>query len=175
MSDEQRKVSKATVFKYGSLPIFSTIFLILIFSLIALSLYTGQKHGYLYGILGFLLFVPFFSTLGLFVILGYSDVIVDEAGISRRLLGWVWRSLLWSEIGLIRVINVQASGAIQERTVMAIIPIETKSGRKLRNMGFGKDVDMPGRLLNVMNRYVAKYKIPVEFKAGDSIVSADHL
>lgn len=165
----------AYIFKYASL---STLMLICsapIVILILVSIYGVSKHGHTDGLLGLALFLPFFLILGAFVVLGKSDVILDEKGVSRRLLGWEWCSVSWDNVELVRVVEVSGRAAQFGRSMIAIVPAQSVPGRKSRNIVFSKDVDEVGKLVTEMNRYIAAYRIPVERRAAGTIIKMDHV
>jgi len=175
MSERKPSTTEIDVFKYASLPTFFFIFSIPILILLGVSIHGLSKYGYVNGMLGMVIFSSIFFIGGIFVCLGYSDVIVDDQGVSRRLLGWVWRSISWDKIELIRIVEISGRSAQFARSMVAIVPIQSVSGRKLRSIVFSKEVDAAGRLVTAMNRRIAQYRIPVEHKTASSIVRSDHI
>jgi hypothetical protein len=106
---------------------------------------------------------------------GFSDVVISAEGVARKLYGWTWRSLKWSEIKLIRVLDAPVPTAQKTRTFIKLIPGQSNSKKKSRSIVIGKDIEMAGKLVTMLNTYIIKYKIPVENVIEGVSTKSDHL
>lgn len=162
------------VFKYWELlPLFS-FFLVISIVLIAFSLYAGYRHGFMVGSIGFV-FVAFFLLLSVNVVLGCSDVVIDDVDVSRNFSGWTWRAIPWNEIASIRVVDVSAPLAQKSRTIVTLISKKYADGKCRRNMAFARDVDMVGAFVSAMNQRITQYNIPVERMRAGLSAKLDHI
>jgi hypothetical protein len=162
------------VFGYQVLSISVIMFssLILLFVFFSIKIY--GEYGYRDAFIFFIVCVPFFFGLAFLTLLDRSDVVVNVDGVARSLFGWTWRSILWSDIEIIRVSEMPVLTAQKTRVFYKIIPARPGS-KKMRSIVIGKDLDMAGRFITLMNVYIASHKIPVGILVNGVPTRTDHL
>ena len=132
--------------------------------------------------LGYALLLSFLSLfLTAFVciaIVGSSDIIIDDQGISRRLFGKVWRTIHWDNIKIIKTFHVVAQG-FRPKSVRAftIYPTIAPIGWSYLSgsIGFTESFANVEQLIELINHYVSKHNIKIEVKVNDMKTPATHL
>lgn len=162
-------------FKYQSLPISIAMFSLFICLSVFFAIRIFDQYGYREAFLFSVIVVPVLTGLALLTTFDRSDVVVGADGISRKLFGWTWRSVLWRDIELIRVLDSPVLTAQKKRAFVKIIPSRPQSGGKVHNLVIGKDLDMAGRFITVMNLHIANFQIPVETVLNGISNKTDHL
>lgn len=115
------------------------------------------------------IFMGSISMIGVFLVTSRADVVVSEAGVSRRLWGRTLRQISWENIKKIRVFKIYHQAYRRKVRVFHVLPVRP-SGFRLSPSGkifFLEEEDL-GDLIEHMNRRIAAQGIPVEVSVGGS-------
>jgi len=112
----------------------------------------------------FLFATIFFLFLGAHWIAGWSDIIIDERGISRSILGMSWRVIKWEDIRFILIResfdpNARKKFKFYEINSISKPKSEILSGAK---MTISERMEQPREFIELINKYISKYNIKVE-------------
>lgn len=163
------------VFKYQGLSFSIVIFSVFISLSLFFAFKISDQYGYREAFIFFIIVVPVLVWLALLTAFDRSDVVIDEDGISKRLFGWTWRSVLWRDIESIRVLDSPVLSAQKKRVFVKIIPIQPKVGKEVKNLVVGTDLEMAGRFITLMNNQIVRLKISVEIVLNGVSNKTDHL
>lgn len=99
------------------------------------------------------------------VMLGQADVVIDDEGIVRKRWGLGLQKIAWINVRLIKVDRSVALG----KGVVRVINVFPRKGLKLWPLGrmaFAENVNSPSKLIELINLYAARHKIPLEINEG---------
>lgn len=129
------------------------------------------------GGLAIVLLLMFFWVMGFMLMVGRSDVIIDDQGISRCFLGKTWRTIRWDNI--MRITKFPVSDGFGKIVKGYNIFPKVKprfSFNPSGKMTFGEYMDDIPKLIEMLNFYVLKYDIKVEVRETPygEFISAEH-
>jgi hypothetical protein len=134
-----------------------------LFLFLGLAIETGRQGTVTFGepimFGGFLLF----SILGTISFLDQSDIVVDDQGISRCILGWPWKKIRWDNVRLITAFPVSGGPGYSARA-FNIFPIVKPQFRLLPSgkILFNDKVQNASTLVELLNQYALKHGIKIE-------------
>jgi hypothetical protein len=117
------------------------------------------------------------ESLGAIGILGSSDIIINDWGISRCLFGKTVQAINWSNAKRIWLFNF--TDLFTQKTVKAftIYPLEKPQFRILPGgkIVFGEECTNIDELLSLLNHYAVKHRIPIEREVDGKPTPVDHI
>jgi hypothetical protein len=110
-------------------------------------------------------------------IVRHSDVAIDDDGISRTFAGMTWQKINWNNVD--RIVSFKSSSDDDGTLNRAfnLFP-KVKSGFRLIPSGkmvFGDSVDLKGQFIRLLNYYVDKYQIRLEYQTLTGTIVIDRL
>jgi hypothetical protein len=115
--------------------------------------------------------ISFVLLGGAVLLFGRSDVVTDDQGISRRLFGWTWQTVLWTNIRLITAFPVTGGYGYTARAFNIFPSVRPKvrlmpSGK----MMFTDKMSDASRLVELLNHYASIHGIKIEIR--DSLMGS---
>ena len=123
--------------------------------------------------------VIFFPAVILMVFLGIvrlSDVAIDDKGIEQIFAGVTWQRIEWNNVDRIVSFKSSTEDGVVKRG-FNLFP-KVRSGFRLLPSGkmvFGDSVDLKGQFIRLLNFYIDKYQIKLEYKTLTETSVIDHL
>lgn len=116
----------------------------------------------------------FLSVVGLIVINGRADLIIDSRGISRCLFGKELQKILWSEVQVIKIFPMFDGKACR---AFNIIPSasSTFSFMPQGKISFLDRAKNMNELIDALNYYITLYCIKVEIKNHGKVTVSTHV
>jgi|SRR5579864_1549204 len=134
-----------------------------LFLFLGVAIETGRHGAVTFG--EAIIFAAFllFLIMGTMRFLDTSDIVVNDLGISRSILGWPWKTIQWENVRLITAFPV-SGGPDYSARAFNIFPIVKP---KIRLMPSGKimfddKVQNASALVDLLNQYVLKHGIKIE-------------
>jgi hypothetical protein len=121
------------------------------------------------GITALFVSISFVLLVGTVLLFGNSDVVIDDRGISRRLFGWTWQTIRWTNIRLITAFPVSGGYGYTARG-FNIFPSVAPTVRLMPSgkMWFTDKISDAPRLVELLNHYASSQSIKIEIR--DSLV-----
>jgi hypothetical protein len=117
------------------------------------------------GIFLILVCAPLIGAIGVNAVLSASDVIIDARGISRSIMGRIWKTILWSDVKKIRMVNMPTFsipfGGMETVFYIDQTDIPRIYFRKGGGIFFTEQVHNIALLLDVLNYYSTFYNVPI--------------
>jgi hypothetical protein len=105
-----------------------------------------------------------FLLFGILIARDQSDILVDDHSVSRSLFGWKWKTLLWSNVALIRASPyfhpVLKKSVLVIRVYSSAHSDSSFRSADMRFLTVTADVD---QLLELLNQNIARQSIRVEW------------
>jgi hypothetical protein len=128
-------------------------------------------------IFGFLAFL-FFAVISIAILNNWSDVVIDDKSISRRIFGSTWQRMDWENVGSITAFPV-SGGLGHAARAFNIFPKTKPKFRVLPSgkMVFSDELENASKMIDFLNNYSAKCCIEIKIAKtiGGELVSSDHL
>jgi hypothetical protein len=123
------------------------------------------------GITVLVMSISFVLLVGAVLLFGNSDVVIDEQGISRRLFGWTWQTVRWTNIRLITAFPVSGGYGYTARG-FNIFPSVRPTVRLMPSgkMWFTDKISNAPRLVELLNHYASSQSIKIEIR--DSLIGS---
>jgi hypothetical protein len=162
MSDTSSRLFK---FK-GFLPAF-TVLVLFIALWILFAVVIPIEGGSLGGTIFCLSVAVLLLFLGLIFLIGKSDIIIDDDGISRALFGKTIQVVPWIDVQRVVVYPVRAAGVSRGVTAYNIVASPSSSKRSNgRKIYFNDQSTDLTALIDFLNIFIVKHQIRVEYVAG---------
>jgi hypothetical protein len=106
----------------------------------------------------------FMGIAGLLSIFGFSDILIDNRGISRYLFGKIWQDIPWEDIRLIKTYPLTDYNTFKKTTAFNIFPSigSSANSRWFNRIFFVEGAENMSVMLEIMNHYILKYHIEIE-------------
>jgi hypothetical protein len=158
------------VFKFeGAIYLFIAGLLVDALALFVYFVYLQARHGPItfYEVIGFIFFVVTIIALPGAGI-GQSDIVVTELGISRRFLGWTWRTILWNNVREIQIVPFYHPAFRKMVRMINIYPpdIPRMGIFHFGVLGFSDTLKNFNELRDIMNYYVRQHDIKIKAVAA---------
>lgn len=178
LNQEINGLRKPTIFKYKHQMLMLIASFVIAFGFGGFTFFAiSHGIGLIYGVLFIFLTLIYFLLAGV-AIAAQSDILIDDQGISRRLLGKTWRTIQWSDIKVIWTFPVTAKGFQSKAgkgfaiyTSVKPIGISYLSG----GIGFTDGFENMDQLIELINHYVSKHGIKIEIQANGVKTPANRL
>lgn len=107
-----------------------------------------------------------FTFLGAVFLIGKSKICISQKGISRRFLCGDLQAMKWNDVEIIKVFPMGRGPRGRNLTGINIISTQPHRGILSRKIWLAEEIDDINELIEVLNRYIGKYQIPVERTVG---------
>lgn len=165
------------VFKYRRLPFMVAWTVVVTTLLVSLWIRSVMQAGWSVDMVFFPTSLVFVSWYGGMIVLGASDIVVDEIGVSRKLFMVTWARIAWTDMS--RIVCCEVYYSRWQRSVVAynIFPC-VKS--KIRLLPSGKlwitgNIASMESLREAMNEQALRYGVPIQRKKNGVITPLDRL
>lgn len=117
------------------------------------------------------------GIIGVSFIFSHSNIIINNQGISRSLLGKTFQTIRWDNIKIIKTFFlVDPNNRMKLARVIIIYPVIRQSSDlfPFNRMRFGGNAENKSKFIELLNFYISKYNIQVEetaFQGGKTLVS----
>lgn len=130
----------------------------------------------------------FFSYLGALILLiasiilpfSWSDVVIDDRGISKRIFGKIWKTYRWEDVSFIRTGFIKSlDPQVKKVQFVVILPKPFKVGdftpNVFKHVAFNSKFIGFDKLKTIMNTYITQYQITVMFMQGEQKTQQSHI
>lgn len=133
-----------------------------------LTIFAFLRDGPRVGFIIFFSFVPAACFVAYIGILNWMDIVIDDSGISRELLGSVRQQIAWNDVGLIKVFKVPAGRGKNSVRGLNVIPKAYSKGKLFlwSRIVFDERMDKSASFFVELNKYIDKHRIMVDYKDG---------
>lgn len=149
-------------------PFWVSIWLFVMLSLGIFFAIIEMRAGEYGGSLFFSFGVLTFMFLGIYGTAGGSDIYIAKDGISRKIFGKSWQTILWDNVKLISIREWTNTNTRKTNKHMAILPV-VKQGFRLfpsGKMAFSDQMGNSQEFMKLLNKYVSLYHIKIESSVG---------
>ena len=131
---------------------------------------SGREQAHEMGMLYFIGGV-FCLLMTVVVLLGSSDVVVDESGLSWQVARLTWKQIQWSEVQRVRV--REFPDYAQKCDVTTYVFEIGKSHFLHRGSCIDENIENYGAMLRLLNYFIEKYHIPInsEIKGSEGPIA----
>lgn len=176
MDHSRTDVGRPWVFRFKGMRVLCALLTAVVGLWLALSFIWIEREGFWSGVVFLTVGLLLFGVLGIMTLLGVSDIIIDNDGISRRLFGVEWQAVRWDCVQRIRIFRIPNFARGGTFRAFKIYSFDSPSGtRRPKTISFNEQSTDVDSLLRMINKFVAIHGIKVEVDDHGTTRSVDYV